>query len=54
MDYLVIFFLAIFAFIALAPGAVTQAALALVWLSGVLFIVGELLWMLGRFLLPLL
>lgn len=54
MDWLVIFFIGVFAFIAMAPEAVTQAALAGTWATFLLFIVGEICWLLGRFFLTLL
>lgn len=53
MDWLVIFFAAVFAFIAMAPEGVTQTALAGTWGLFLLFIVGEICWLLGRFLLAL-
>ena len=54
MDWLIVFFLLIFAFIAWAPEAVTQIALAGTWVLFLLFIVGEILYYSGRFLLSLL
>lgn len=54
MDWLVIFFIGIFAFIAMAPQGVTQAALAGTWLLFLLFIVGEVIYYSGRFFLSLL
>lgn len=53
MDWLVIFFIGVFAFIAMAPQGVTQAALAGTWALFLLFIAGEVCWLLGRFLLTL-
>lgn len=54
MEWLIGFFLLLFAFIALAPDGVTQAALAGVWGLTFLFIAGEVLYYSGRFLLSLL
>lgn len=54
MEWLILCFAVIFAFIAWAPEAITQAALASVWAIGILFIVGELLYYSGRFLFSLL
>ncbi len=54
MEWLIFGFALIFAFIAWAPEVVTQAALAGTWLLFSLFIVGEILWVSGRFLLSLL
>lgn len=54
MEWLIFCFALIFAFIALAPEAVTQGVLAFVWLLFALFISGEVLWVSSRFLLPLL
>lgn len=54
MEWLIFCFALIFAFIAWAPEVVTQAAVAGSWLLFALFIVGEILWVSGRFLLSLL
>lgn len=54
MEYLIAFLAAVFLFVALAPEAVTQTALAGVWVLFVLFIAGEIIYYLGRFLLALL
>lgn len=54
MEWLILFFLAMFAFIAKAPESGPQVVLAGAWLLFFLFIAGELVWMLGRFLLTLL
>lgn len=54
MEWLIFGFALIFAFIAWAPEAVAQAALAGTWLLFALFIVGEILYYSGRFFLSLL
>lgn len=54
MEYLILFLALVIAFVAWAPEAVTQAGLAFVWLLGVLFIVGEILYYSGHFFLSLL
>lgn len=54
MEYLILLLALVIAFIAWAPEAVTQAGLAFVWLLGILFIVGEVLYYSGRFFLTLL
>ena len=54
MEWLIFCFALIFAFIAKAPESGPQIVLAGSWLLFFLFIAGELLWMLGRFLLTLL
>ena len=51
MEFLILFFLIVFAFIALAPAAVTKAALAGVWVLFALGIVGQIIYQLGRFFL---
>ena len=54
MEYLILFLALVIAFVAWAPEAVTQAGLAFVWLLGILFMVGEVLYYSGRFFLTLL
>lgn len=54
MEYLIVAFALIFAFIVWAPEAVTQIALAGSWALFLLLIVGEILYYSGRFLLSLL
>ena len=54
MEWLILCFALIYAFIALAPEAITQAAVAGSWVLFALFIIGEVLWISGRFLLSLL
>lgn len=54
MEWLIFAFALVFAFIARAPEAVTQAAVAGSWGLFALFIIGEILWVSGRFLLSLL
>ena len=54
MEYLIAFMAAVCLFVAFAPEAVTQTALAATWALFALFIVGELLYYSGRFLLSLL
>jgi hypothetical protein len=51
MEFLILFFLIVFAFIALAPEPVTKAALAGVWVFFALGIVGQIIYELGRALL---
>ena len=54
MEWLILCFALIYAFIALAPEAITQAAVAGSWVLFALFIIGEVLWISGRVLLSLL
>jgi hypothetical protein len=54
MDWLIFFFLLLFAFIAWMPEAGTQIVLAGTWVLFLLLIVGEILYYSGRFLLSLL
>lgn len=53
MEYLIAFLAVVCLFVALAPEAVTQTALAGVWVLFALFIAGEIIYYLGRFLLAL-
>ncbi len=54
MDWLIFFFLLLFAFIAWMPEAGTQIVLAGIWVLFLLLIVGEILYYSGSFLLSLL
>ncbi len=54
MEYLMGFIAAVIVFVALAPEAVTQSALAATWALFALFVAVEIIYYSGRFLISLL